>query len=607
MRDIKLDYDTLTVTLPLPKDDFQQALLALTLQAKNLYNTGVFFVRQVLAAYKYDRETKTSHLKPNLHKNQLEIIEHINIIAERVNQKRLATIDRKREKKPDTELKLISLLGNVVNNPARTVLDTTILDNALRVWTNEHGHCVYASLPATMAQNVLARVGEAFTSYFLATKRYNTNPKNMTGRPQMPGYLFVTERFVLDIDLAHTTKGKLPSIKGKIVPEDYLETGFLSPEVLACFSAVDVGQMISIACKKRKWTHFVPKALRIVPINAGTKVRIEAIVRVQNAYPQESFLARIVRDFGPKLSLLKTPNKREEWLVDYLKDTPFADLPRIAGIDLGVNNLATLAFSTGNKACVFSGGRFDKVIAWHNERLDSYVSRNTTPRARELQGKKKALEEKGEQLEQTEFRELKKLLKAIYNTPEYRKLREARENWVKDFLHKMSRGIVERCVNRNIDVIVIGRNIGWKQESNLSTDDNRRFCQIAHARLINLIRYKAESFGIAVVTTEESYTSKTSFVTNEAMEVYNKARKETLKSQATPRPTKDGYRRSDDRNWFVNKQKKNERWHIVHADVNGAFNIIRKLFIYFTYTIEVTLKFNIYRLSPRVGIHQISV
>jgi putative transposase len=152
-------------------------------------------------------------------------------------------------------------------------------------------------------------------------------------------------------------------------------------------------------------------------------------------------------------------------------------------------------------------------------------------------------------------------------------------------------------------VIVIGKNIGWKQDSNMGRVQNRRFCQIAHATLINFIKYKAEHYGIAVVTTEESYTSKTSFVTNEALEVYDK---ENRNDPNRTKPVRNGYRRSDDRNWFVHKEKRNDRWKVVHADVNGAFNIIRKVFESFAYHVGLTLKFTVFRLSPRLGMVRIS-
>ena len=80
--------------------------------------------------------------------------------------------------------------------------------------------------------------------------------------------------------------------------------------------------------------------------------------------------------------------------------------------------------------------------------------------------------------------------------------------------------------------------------------------QIPFARFIQMIRYKAETLGIKVILTEESYTSGTSFLDGEAptKAFYNKARRVY-------------------RGLFVaNNGKK------INADINGAFQIMKKVF-----------------------------
>ena len=49
----------------------------------------------------------------------------------------------------------------------------------------------------------------------------------------------------------------------------------------------------------------------------------------------------------------------------------------------------------------------------------------------------------------------------------------------------------------------------------LSKKVNQNFVQIPFTRLIEMIQYKAEEKGIAVILTEESYTSGTSFIDGE--------------------------------------------------------------------------------------------
>jgi hypothetical protein len=54
-------------------------------------------------------------------------------------------------------------------------------------------------------------------------------------------------------------------------------------------------------------------------------------------------------------------------------------------------------------------------------------------------------------------------------------------------------------------------------------------------------------------------------------------------------------------NWFRHKNRY-DRWAWVRADVNGTFNIIRKVFHAFAYHSGLTLKFALFRLSPILGV-----
>ncbi|XYJ92613.1 hypothetical protein AEMCBJ_34320 (plasmid) [Cupriavidus necator] len=75
-------------------------------------------------------------------------------------------------------------------------------------------------------------------------------------------------------------------------------------------------------------------------------------------------------------------------------------------------------------------------------------------------------------------------LKAIYATPEYQEVRGRRERWLDDYFHKLSRGVVKLCVERGVQVIVLGQNKGWKDGVNMGREQNRRF---GRARLTRLI------------------------------------------------------------------------------------------------------------------------
>jgi putative transposase len=84
---------------------------------------------------------------------------------------------------------------------------------------------------------------------------------------------------------------------------------------------------------------------------------------------------------------------------------------------------------------------------------------------------------------------------------------------------------------------------------------------IPHARFIELLTYKAELVGIQVILTEESYTSRASFLDRDEIPVYNPA--------CAEEPRFSGRR---DGRWYYASGKR-----IIHADVNGSYNIGRKV------------------------------
>jgi putative transposase len=65
--------------------------------------------------------------------------------------------------------------------------------------------------------------------------------------------------------------------------------------------------------------------------------------------------------------------------------------------------------------------------------------------------------------------------------------------------------------------------------------NNQAFVQIPHARFIELLTYKAALLGIQVILTEESYTSKASFLDRDLIPTYDPTRKEIAAPAVRPR------------------------------------------------------------------------
>ena len=117
-------------------------------------------------------------------------------------------------------------------------------------------------------------------------------------------------------------------------------------------------------------------------------------------------------------------------------------------------------------------------------------------------------------------------------------------------------------MKRNIDTLVIGKNLGWKQKISLGKRTNQNFVQVPHSLLIELITYKADAEGISVIVTEESYTSQASFLDEDIIPTY--------KLGNNPHHIFSGKRLK--RGIYRTKNKT-----LINADVNGAANILRKV------------------------------
>ena len=136
-----------------------------------------------------------------------------------------------------------------------------------------------------------------------------------------------------------------------------------------------------------------------------------------------------------------------------------------------------------------------------------------------------------------------------------------REEQIRNLLGYYSNRLIEEFKTLEITKLIIGKNKEQKQEINLHSKlENRNFCMIPFNKLIEILRYKCEDNGIECIEQEESYTSKASFLDNDFMPVYGTEDRE--------------YEFSGWRNGRIYKIKgKNQK---IHADLNGAFNIMRK-------------------------------
>lgn len=159
------------------------------------------------------------------------------------------------------------------------------------------------------------------------------------------------------------------------------------------------------------------------------------------------------------------------------------DNRRYASIDLGLNNLATVS-SNVVRPFIINGRPLKSINQYWNKeraRLQSFLKNN------------------------------KRTSKRINN------ITLKRNNKIKDYLHKSSRLLVNFLVSNNISTLVIGYNEEWKQNINIGRRNNQSFVNIPFYTFKKQLEYKCKLEGINVIFTEESYTSKCSFLDSEPL------------------------------------------------------------------------------------------
>lgn len=203
---------------------------------------------------------------------------------------------------------------------------------------------------------------------------------------------------------------------------------------------------------------------------------------------------------------------------------------RYVSIDLGLNNLATLG-SNVIKPIIINGKPLKSINQYYNKKVAK----------------------------------LKSKLKNEKSSKRIKNITLKRNNKVKDYLHKSSRVVINHLVSNNINTLVIGKNGGWKQEINIGKRNNQNFVQIPHTQFMEMLTYKAKLEGIEIVITEESYTSKCSFLDNEEVKRHENYLGKRVK-----------------RGLFESSKGVK-----INADLNGALNILKKVVGEFQYSIEV--------------------
>lgn len=140
-------------------------------------------------------------------------------------------------------------------------------------------------------------------------------------------------------------------------------------------------------------------------------------------------------------------------------------------------------------------------------------------------------------------------------------LTENRNRTMRDAINKAARKVINHCLDNNLGTVIFGWNKGMKDGANMGAKTNQKFVQIPTGRLKDRIAQLCEQYGIRFVETEESYTSKASFVDLDLLPTFGEKPEGW---QASGRRVMRGLYRT-------------AQGLLINADCNGAANIGRKV------------------------------
>lgn len=239
-------------------------------------------------------------------------------------------------------------------------------------------------------------------------------------------------------------------------------------------------------------------------------------------------------------------------IVPYKTNQKIKYLPnngKYLGVDPGIDNAFACVSNTGARPLLINGRGIKSVNQYYNKKRSEL----------------KRLQAKYHQLEK--LINTKQGLKPVYQeTKAMKRITAWHNDKIRQFAHKASKRIVDYALSCGTNTIVIGKNKAWKRSFEMGKRNNQNFIGIPHQVMIDMIKYKANLAGITVIQTNESYTSQTSALDHEqpCWNNGNKSRKKQGKSPVNRR-IKRGLFKADNGT-------------LINADINGALQIIKKVF-----------------------------
>lgn len=220
---------------------------------------------------------------------------------------------------------------------------------------------------------------------------------------------------------------------------------------------------------------------------------------------------------------------------------------KIFSVDIGVNNLAAITNNAGHPCYLFKGGVLKSINQKFNKDAAAIQSA-----------------------------QMLKTGKKFRATPEYHALCRKRKNCLEDLMHKAAARIIDLAIAGEIDTIIYGKNVFWKQGCQMGSVQTQNFVQLPFTVLEHALRDLCQAHGICFLTREESYTSQASFLDHDPIPTYGEEDVSgTVFSGVRGIPCYHGYRKEKGKFRGLYEAADGS---VINADLNGSANIVRKEF-----------------------------
>jgi putative transposase len=222
-------------------------------------------------------------------------------------------------------------------------------------------------------------------------------------------------------------------------------------------------------CKPRL-PHYKPKKEEFLVIFTNQQVKLQAkILR----FPKKIGLEVKTRlNDDTDIREVRIIPKGVGYILEIIYHKEFVPKPlnkeNLIAIDLGVSNLITAVNNNGLKPFVIKGGTIKSMNQYYNKKKARIQS---------------TYDQQGIKIGKTK-----------------QKLTYKHNKKISDYFHKISKKIIDYCMNNDIGTVVIGYNPEWKQSIRIGKRNTQNFVTIPYYKLIQMLEYKKKAILVNVLS-----------------------------------------------------------------------------------------------------------